>query len=225
MEAKLIVYTKQINYPFWVNTMPQNEAKQGVTLFWPLALSCIDENVTPLLFSSSSSYEVMPDKNSEQSLFVTNPFVVEEQGFNPTKEPIMQKILALKINGTFNAYYQIGQISNANIIVLPDQYFVHSLMLGYIGGKYGDYRNLDFLVNQLLKINGEQELADLQAKFSNQTNQLFYKVPDEKSFVAAKTQTLLCIFVYVPGIVVRGFLVSAYLRKKYLNKIKALYEN
>lgn len=219
------VYTKQINYPFWVNTMPQNEAKQGVTLFWPVALSCIDENVTPLLLSSSSSYEVMPDKNSEQSLFITNPFVVEEQGFNPTKEHFMQKTLALKINGTFNAYYQTGQISNANIFVFPDQYFVHSLMLGYIGGKYGDYRNLDFLVNQLLKINGEQDLADLQAKFSNQTNQFFYKVLDEKSFIVAKTKTLACIFVYVPAIVVCGFLMSAYLRKKYLNKLKALYEN
>ena len=65
----------------------------------------------------------------------------------------------------------------------------------------------------------------MQAKFSNQTNQLFYKVPDEKSFVAAKTKTLTCIFVCVPVIVICGFLMSAYLRKKYLNKIKALYEN
>ena len=219
------VYTKQINYPFWINVMPQKEAKQGVTLFWPVALSCIDENVFPLLFSSSSSYEVKPDKNSEQSLFITNPFVVEEQGFNPTKENVMQKNLALKINGTFNAYYQIGQISDANIIVIPDQYFVHSLMLGYIGGKYGDYRNLDFLVNQLLKINGEQELAELQAKFSNQTNQLFYKVPDENSFVSAKNKTLICIFVCIPGFILCGFFVSAYLRKRYLNKIKVIYEN
>mgnify|MGYP003309829927 CR=1 FL=1 len=51
--------------------------------------------------------------------------------------------------------------------------------------------------------------------------QLNYKVTVFSNIEEAK-RTLLR---YVPAIVVCGFLVSAYLRKKYLNKIKALYEN
>ena len=131
----------------------------------------------------------------------------------------------MKLQGELNAYYQIGKIENSNLIIVPDQYFVHSLMLGYVGGALGDYRNLDFLVNQLLKINGEEELAYLQSKFSNQNNQFFHKVYDEISFIKAKNSTIFCVFILNPLIIFVSFGLSIFLRKRYLQKMRSEYEN
>ena len=209
------VYSKQINYPFWINILPQKEAKHGITLFWPVSILSLEDSVIPLILSSSSSYEVKPNFSDESSSFITNPFLLEEQGFNPFNAKLQKKNAVVKLQGELNAYYQIGKIENSNLIIVPDQYFVHSLMLGYVGGALGDYRNLDFLVNQLLKINGEEELAYLQSKFSNQNNQFFHKVYDEISFIKAKNSTIFCVFILNPLIIFVSFGLSIFLRKRY----------
>ena len=103
-----------------------------------------------------------PDTNSPDSLFETNPFILSNAGYNPQKAVQKMRPVGVHVSDSVYGFYNAGIFDNVEYEVITDQYFVHSLMLGYIGGAYGDYRNLDFLVNRLLRLNGEEELAVLQ---------------------------------------------------------------
>ena len=81
-------------------------------------------------------------------------------------------------------------------MVIPDQYFVNSLMTGYIGGQNGDYRNFEFLTTSLLKLNGEEELAELNSRGSRDSS--LYKVTDSLSFVRYQLITYLILYVLIP---------------------------
>lgn len=212
------VYSQQINYFPWISLMPQANAKQGITLFWPVSMDYTEQSVSPVLRTSTASYEIEPDFNSQLSLFETNPFVLSQVGFNPNKKEQKTRICAVHFNGQIYGFYNTGIYENVEYEVIPDQYFVNTLMLGYIGGNYGDYRNLDFLVNRLLKLNGEQELAELQEKFTTSTKHYLYKITDEKSFIAAKNKTVFCLFIINPIIIIIIGISSFILRKKNIHK-------
>ena len=75
-----------------------------------------------------------------------------------------QLVLCAEITGKITGLYNLAASDNSHIIVLPDPYFVNTLMTGYNGGEYGDYRNFGFMTNTLLKLNNEEELAELQGR-------------------------------------------------------------
>lgn len=211
------VYKKQINYPLWINLLPQNYIKQGMTLFWPVEVKGLEEGIDSILYSSDSAFKIKKDEYNKNSLFNTNPFNFETYSFDNFEK--QKQSLCLKLNGNFFAYYQTGIIENLNAVIIPDQYFVHSLMLGYIGGTKGDYRNLDFLVNQLLRLNEEEQLATLHLKISDDNNQLFSKIIDEKDFINAKNKTYVIIFVIIPFIYILSFIIVKIVKNKKLKKL------
>ena len=96
------------------------------------------------------------------------------------------------MNGLYNAEHS----ENSHIIVIPDQYFVSTLMNGYIGGDTGDYRNFEFLTNALLKLNGEEELAALQSRTSRDTS--LYKITDIVQFNTLRLITFIILFIILP---------------------------
>lgn len=156
--------TQMLNYPLWVVAMPQKNCNSGVTVFWPTSLSIYNEDLAkPLIYSSSMAYNIAIEKNNRESLIQTNPFVLNETPYK--NENAGTKLLGTIIEGKLSGLYNdFESDKSAKIFVIPDQYFLNSLMNEYIGGEYGDYRNFDFLVNSLLKLNGETELAELQSK-------------------------------------------------------------
>lgn len=193
------VYSQQINYPMWINIMPQKNAVQGITEYWPAELA-ETENTEPLLFTSPLSWAIEPDNLSPEKLFENNPFAVKEKKY---EQPKNTKIASLASK-------------NKKLILVPDQYFVNSLMLGYTGGENGDYRNLDFLANQLLKLNGEENLAEIHEHSTLSNNSGLYKTYNAELFSSAKARTLCCMFIFVPALIVfSGILFN-------LNKIKLL---
>ena len=206
-------YTQLINYPLWVQLLPQTNANQGLTLFWPTILKTQTEegqennknlkDISPYLLSSPSSWEIKPDFQNKKSLFQTNPMILNEQKTIPNEQK--QNALALKLNGKIQGFFSNETRDDTQITVIPDQYFVNSLMLGYIGGTYGDYRNLDFLSNQLLKLNNEEELAAIQKKSSENPN-IMYKITDEQSFSKARAKTLAIEFLIVPVFIIVCFI-------------------
>jgi hypothetical protein len=84
--------------------------------------------------------------------------------------------------------------------VIPDQYFVNSLMTGYIGGEFGDYRNFEFLTNCLLKLNNEEELAKLHDKAIKDTS--LFKVNNLQEFTSLQKLSYIILFVIVPLFVI-----------------------
>jgi len=193
-------YTRVLNYPLWVNLLPQQYCKNGATLFWasPITVTVDSEEgessgkpeILPKLVTSPQSYFYECDKDSPKNLIMTNPFELE-------------KISA--------AIYNYASTDKARVFVLSDQYFVNSLMTGYIGGDYGDYRNYDFLTSELLLLNNEEELAKIHSK--NLRDNSLYKISDMSSFVKYQLITYAFIFLVIPLLIIlTGVLV--WIRKK-----------
>lgn len=193
------LYSQQINYPMWISIMPQKNVPQGITEYWPAEL-VQTEKTEPLFFTSPLSWAIEPDNNTPEKLFENNPFIVKETKFEQQKGSRIAVLIS----------------KNKKLVLVPDQYFVNSLMLGYTGGENGDYRNLDFLVNQLLKLNGEENLAEIQEHSTLTNTSGLYKTYNAEQFSSAKNRTLCCMFVFVPGLIIlTGILFNR-------NKIKLL---
>ena len=151
-----------INYPFWISVLPQSNTKQGFSVFWasPLELS---ENAVPFIVSSSYAASEMLDFNSEAGLCETNPFKVNMQ--NVQTMSLQNKVLAAVVP-VISANCTDNVNTNCKFYVISDQLFASFYTNGFIGGERGDFRNFMFLTNLFWKMNGMEELSDLQSKTS-----------------------------------------------------------
>ena len=100
------------------------------------------------------------------------------------------------IEGQISGLYNNLTRQDAKIIVISDQYFVNSLMTSYIGGQTGDYRNFEVITNALLKLNGEEQLAQIQGKISKDTS--LYKVTDNFDFLKKRNIVFIFLFAVLP---------------------------
>ena len=192
--------TQLLNYPLWPSLMSQENAPLGITLFWvtPLELESQTDGVTlaPYLLSSPAASGYSEDKASPEKLFETNPFLLAENSAITNGSDRGTKVLGAELSGSLEGLYNAEKAENARVIVIPDQYFLSTLMSGYIGGDSGDYRNFEFLTNTLLKLNGEEELAALQSRTSRDTS--LYKVTDVIQFNTLRLVTFIILFVILP---------------------------
>lgn len=206
--------TQIINYPLWISVLPQENAKLGLTSFWNVPLE-LQNNATPYIVTSNMSYSFDIDRNSREKLIETNPFVL--QNYDVKDKEKKTNIISAKITGPLQGLYNDMSSDDSNIIVLSDQYFVNSLMIGYIGGEYGDYRNFDFLTNNLLKLNGEEKLAELQNRTTRDTS--LFKLTDEATFVKILRCTYIFLFILLPVIIL---LIGLFFRLFFIHKTKCL---
>ena len=206
-------YIKQLNYPFWLEILPQENALSGLTLFWPAALT-LPENAFPLLYSSNLSYLVDADFENPENLFEVNAFKLEENGFNPKKSLQKNFPVAAFFSGNVKPLYSKKEESFVQFLLVTDPLFCADLMLGYIGNDSNPLRNLDFMLTSLLKLNGEKEIASLKEKSFSQNLQSFYKVKDESDFIRAKNIILFYSFLLVPVMFIVLFFVSKKIRRK-----------
>lgn len=201
-------HTQIINYPLWPSILQQKNTALGITLFWPVVLE-LSENAEPYIFTSPASFEMPLDFQSKEKLLETNPFLLENTAYgDKDRKPLT---VCAKINGPLKGLYNLEATNSNQIIVIPDPYFLNSLMAGYIGGDYGDYRNFEFLTTTLLKLNGEEDLAELQSRSSRDTS--FYKVTDINQFSAYRIITLFILFVLIPLSVIISGAVFNVIRK------------
>ena len=85
-------------------------------------------------------------------------------------------------------------------------------MNGYIGGETGDYRNFDFMTNALLKLNNEEELAELQSRISRDTS--FFKIKSIADFTRLKLISFIILFAIIPLTVIAfGFFFNFHKKK------------
>ena len=166
-----------LNYPLWLSLMPQPAAVRGMTLFWasPLALY---GGAVPLLRSSPYSW-----LQRDGAPFVTDPFAL--QGASSGGDYESYVVAAEKITET------------ERVCVVADQHFVSSLMTGFIsGGNSVDFRNFDFLCTRLLRLNGEDALADMLDRTRPATS--LHKISDAEEFGSERRRTLAIHFVFLP---------------------------
>ncbi len=213
--ARITMYSEDdqkevLNYPLWPNLMPQQNCLLGMTLFWPVCLE-LSQNAEPYLVTSSLGYNYQTDKASPSRLIETNPFLIQnETGKNQEKGT---QIIGAQITGPLKGLYNLSSCPDSNLIVIPDQYFLNTLMTGYIGGDFGDYRNFEFVANCILKLNGEEELALLQAKTTRDSS--LYKISDHTQLLKLQLLSYLLIFIFLPLAHLAVFLISRHLQKRY----------
>ena len=190
-----------MNYPLWLSLQPQSEAGQGVTLFWASPLDLYN-GAEPLLCTTSyawlqESAEVPP---SFGSLFLTDPFRIPKSA---------------KASGKTTARYVVGA-KNGNIVFIPDQFFLSSLMTGFTSEENSiDFRNYDFFVTQTLKLQGENQLASLMEK--KHTNSFIYKITEKEKFSSMKNAVLIFNFILLPALILllgAGTACARFLRGK-----------
>ena len=193
-----------INYPLWLSLQSQAEAKNGLTLFWTSPLDLYN-GVEPVLFTTKYAWlQENAQAAAAESLFLTDPFTIPKTA---------------KAAGKTAAQYIVGA-KNKNIILISDQFFLSSLMTGFISGENSiDFRNYDFFVSQILKLRGESELASLMEK-SQAANSL-YKITDAGEFNSKKNLSIFLSFI-VPVAVILGFAFSTVIFR--IKKVKK-YEN
>ena len=209
--------TRVLNYPMWISILPQENTINGVTMFWPtvLELQQNDNNVKPLLYTTDASYSFDVDRKSPSKIVETNPFIVET--INIKDKQKSPQVVAAEITGPLTGLYNYSSIDKSHIIVIPDQYFVNSLMMGYIGNNYGDYRNFDFITNLLLKLNNEEELAELHSRGFRDTT--LYKISDGYKIKRIKILSYIILFVVIPLIfIIAGAFFNVFKNKNKYNR-------
>ncbi len=182
-----------LNYPLWPSLLPQQNCMLGMTLFWPVKLE-LSQNATPYLITSSGAWYYQTDRASPSKLIETNPFSIQnETGSNSERGT---QIIGAQITGPLKGLYNLASCEDSNIIVIPDQYFLNTLMTGYIGGDFGDYRNFEFISNCILNLAGESELALLQSKTTRDTS--LYKITDHTQLLKMQLLSYILSFILLP---------------------------
>ena len=197
-----------VENPFWLSIPTSENNSDGITLFWASEIKLASENAKEIVQVQGFSVSENPS-NENRELFITDPLLLQNEKNTYAEIKIT---LAAEFKGSAYGYYNPGVFNDIGFAVAADQYFLNPVLLGYISGEKYNYGNLDFLIKELLKLDGEEELCSLYEKGVLQKTG-FSKIADEKSFSAAKAYTLLLNFVLVPFLYVALFIFISSRRK------------
>lgn len=181
--------TEYVNYPLWPVLQSQAYALNGMTTFWPCGIEIDSEvsaqenaTVNPILFTSPVSWQIEPVEGK----FYTNPFSIEQspEDFGSCH----QEVVALEC--TLND-------RDGKFFLFSDQYAFTRLMFNYTSSATGDIRNLDFLSDELLVLNGQEEILSLKNR-SNTDNSLYKKTGDD---LTSSRNPVIFLTFFIPGII------------------------
>ncbi len=174
-----------VNYPLWINVLPQEAAPYGATVFWASPMSLDESKTDPLLLSSPASWRFLPDKKNPELLFDTNPFTVPKSA---VADPLVQK----------EASVLAARTQDKKIVAVSGGLFANDLLLTLAGGETGDFRNLNFLTTSLLELCGEPDMAALKNKGGADFS--LWKITDALEWDAAKNFSLMAALVLAPAV-------------------------
>lgn len=204
-----------VNYPQWISVLPQENTLQGFTMFWPSPIKKTN-SIEPLFYSSDYSWTVKEYDNTmierTGKYFLSDPFTVSKYFINDSDFTQEKSILGAKLKGSITGLYNFETQESPQLIVISDQYFAMNLLLELSSGGTSDFRNLDYLLNSILELNDEQELARLQnAGLKNIT---LYKLTEYESFTKTKNISLFIIFGIIPFLYILLAIIIFILRKQ-----------
>ncbi len=156
--------TERMDYPLWPVLPGQEEAPDGLTLFWPCAIACDGEVAAQegLVLKEGLRTDSRSWQYGEDGADVsTNPFSV------PKTPPAGAE------SGTFSMSVRAFRDGRPAFYVLGDQYAFSSRMMAFSSGPTGmaDTRALEFLADSLLRLDGQGELVKLKYKGRTGTDQ------------------------------------------------------
>ncbi|MBO7123497.1 MAG: Gldg family protein [Treponema sp.] len=174
---------KSVNYPLWINILPQESAPYGVNVFWASPLTVEKTKAKEVLFSSSASWRFLPDKKNPDLLFDTNPFTVPKSAI---ADPLVQK----------EASVLAAKSLDKKLFVISGDLFANDLLLALSGGENGDFRNFNYLTTSLLELSGESDMAALKNKGAADFS--LWKITSGQEWQAAKNLSIFLNFAAAP---------------------------
>lgn len=190
---------KTVNYPLWVSILPQNYAPKGLTVFWssPILLY----NDTYSLIKTTNNAWKQTESNDKDLPFLVNPFLIPKTAYESGAKSEQFNVVSKKSS------------ENMNITVISDQFFVSSILTGFISSEnFVDFRNYDFLASELLNLKKENELSELMNKSKIPLS--LYKITDLDLFENAKNNSIVLNFIIIPFVFIISFFIFQILRKK-----------
>ncbi len=204
--------TEYVGYSLWPQLPRQEYAPEGMTMFWPCAIDVDDDaaagagfSASAVLLTSPSAWQEPPAGDS----FITNPFAASKSapdGAETGSFPVCVSLAPIRAGGASLA---------PSVYVLGDQYAACDFGIAYSSGSSGlDMRSLDFIVDCLLMVSGNQELVSLKHKGIRNTS--LYKVSGDDFLPAARRALFFdCVII----IVILSFLyILAALRRRRYNE-------
>lgn len=182
--------TKQIiPYPYWIQINSLLTGRDAATVFWASPITSYSKAVTSIFQTGGKSGAVnSSDNQSSASLFETNPFVVSKDDFMSFSVPDGPYTVGAMLSGEAQGYYSGLKNDSARVIVISDQYFLSSLMAGYVSNEKADYRNLQCLTGLLLELQGEHDLCAVYNRSISNSGRLQLKNPQPVK------NTFFCVF-------------------------------
>lgn len=200
--------TENVNYSLWPVLQNQKNALNGMTLFWPCAITLdnevaqiVDFQVEPYLVSSSQSWQI----SKTDGKFITNPFLTPK--FPDSKDEFSTSILA--------AYAYKNSSDNPSLILLGDQYAFSTPMLNYSSSDFVDTRNLEVLTDAYFKLNGESKLIEVKNRV--QFDYSLSKVNSD-DFTKKSLDVLLTNILLPLGIYFVLLIFEIFMRRKFNNE-------
>lgn len=200
--------TEYVNYPLWPVLQSQPYALSGMTTFWPCGIEIDDEvssqenaTVLPILFTSSLSWQI----EKIDGKFYTNPFLIEQspEDFGKASKEIVALECTLNDRG-------------GKLFLFSDQYAFTRLMFNYTSSTTGDIRNLDFLSDELLVLNGQEEILSLKNR--SNVDYSLYKITGS-DFNSLRNPVLFLTF-FIPFVVLLILFLFVTIKRNRFNEKK-----
>lgn len=203
--------TEYVNYPLWPVLLKQKNALNGLSMFWPAAITFDSDianeegfTVEELLFTSSKTWQV----EKVDGKYETNPFYFPQTAEDTSQYKSECVCLEAKNKNTDSALFLYG-----------DQYAYTKIMFNYAASSVGDMRSFDFLLDSLLKLNDQEEILPLKNRET--TDQTLYKIDSSnKNQIYIEIILITCLF---PLAILFFFYIVFYIFRK--KKNSALKKN
>ena len=197
-----------VNYPLWLSVLPQPAARRGMALFWASPIQVYNDAV-PIIKTSNLAW-IQHEAKGTGIPFLINPLTMPKNAKD--SDAVNSQYVLAATADSVSGYYEPGK-SKAHVTVVSDQYFLNTFMMRSISGTpAGDFRNYDFLVSELFRLRGDEELSVLMEK--SQTTTALYKITDAQQFMRARMSTILINFIVIPLIFVVFFVFMAFFRQR-----------
>jgi ABC-type uncharacterized transport system involved in gliding motility auxiliary subunit len=164
-----------------------------MNVFWasPLTLYASEYITIDAILQTSPASWLMQKADDKELPFVTNPFLIPASGAQSKHKA--QYTVAAALDGALNGYYSTLSTQSAKIFVISDQYVVSNAMLEYTSAM----QNLDFFINAVIWLDGENNLLNLKQRVNNMT---LYKV-DDSALVSSTIPVILLTGLFIPLVI------------------------
>lgn len=191
----------QIKYPLWPVLPKQDNAINGMNLFWPCSIDI--DNAVSRDSGFEANYMLSTGESAWQmeridGQFLTNPVTIEQSASESEEK------------GSFYICAELKKSGKTQCIIFGDQYGLSTNLISYNTSNNPDSRILDFLSDGLLKLCDQESLLNIKNKSSINTS--LYKE------TAIGLELIILLVIILPLTIIIGSAIFAKIKRNRFNR-------